>query len=213
MATLKSNVLTTLDEAKVFLKIPSAELSLDDLVITMINLASDRIERFCNRKFIKQTHTEFKDGNRVKRILLHQWPVNSVTTLHIDSRRVFGSSTLVDSSDYDLDFDEKGEGIGVVLFDQIFPRGTRNVKIVYDAGYIDPATSEISLPGDVRGACLFLVQYYFQHQQQADIHQASKTKGDETVTINLDMPEFVQSMLVDYQRCEIVGDDQALRNF
>ena len=212
-STLVANALTTLGEAKKFVKIPISETSQDDLMRTIINLASDRIQTFCNRKFIEETHTEFRDGNRTRRILLNQWPVQSITSLHIDGRREFGASSLVDATNYAIDEDESSDGVGVILFDRFFARGHRNIKIVYVAGYESPSTSELALPSDIQGACLYLVQYYFLHQQQEDIHQASKSKGDETVGINLDIPPFVQAMVEDRRRNEFLGFDSPTRNF
>lgn len=207
---LATNALTTLAETKEFVKEQTTDN--DSIIRLLINAASDRIETFLNRKLIKTVYTEFKDGHRNNRYLLNNWPVNSITDIFVDSQRAFAAGTALDSGNFAIDFDEKGEGIGIVRFDGIFPAATRNVKIVYDAGYLDPATSELDLPNEIRLACVYMVQYYFKRQGNEDIVQASKSKGDETVGLNNDMPPFVQNLLKDHVRLEFLGNETATRN-
>lgn len=58
-------------------------------------------ESYCNRKFCKQTVTEFYDGNGTHDLVLRNVPIVSITNLWEDIDRSFGaSSLLVDGTDF-----------------------------------------------------------------------------------------------------------------
>jgi len=71
------------------------------------------------------------DGNGRTKMLLPNFPINSITHLYIDNLRVFGAETEVDTDDYAF---YAKEGILVYPF-WVFPEGILNVRIEHDAGF------------------------------------------------------------------------------
>ena len=205
---LNANALIELAPTKIYLGIPASETSQDDLVEGFINECSSLIENYCNRQFREVTHTERFDGVSVTEILLNHWPVSSITSIHVDSKRDFTVDTLVDSSNYELFQDEKGESIVVQRFDQAFPRGNKNVKIIYTAGY--SAFSDV--PADIQLACKITIAYYYEQQQQKNWTFSNKQKGDENITLVQGIPESAIVILDNYKRVEMVGPVEPVRN-
>jgi len=205
---LNPNALLELAPAKIYLGIPLAELSQDDLIEGFINECSTLIENYCNRQFRQVTHTERFDGVSVTEILMNQWPISSITSVHVDSKRAFGVDTLVDPSNYELFQDERGESILVQRFDQAFPRGNKNVKIIYTAGY----SAFADVPSDIQLATKITVAFYYQQQQQKNWSYSNKQKADENITLVQGIPESAVLILENYKRVEMVGPVEPVRN-
>lgn len=79
-----------------------------------------------------QSYTEYYDGNGKDSLIVKHFPIRSVTTIHIDTDRSFGASTLVDSNDIiDTKFDS-----GIIQLDGLlFTWGKKSIKVVYTAGW------------------------------------------------------------------------------
>ncbi len=135
----------------------------DAFLNKVIGWASGMIESACNRKFGEATYTEYYNGDEWRspsgysrdRLILKQYPVISVTSLHDDTNGDFGSGTLIDTSDYEV---VKNCGF-IVLKTKRFVSGVGNIKVAYDAGYKLPGGSGDGddLPTDIELACLELV--------------------------------------------------------
>ena len=81
------------------------------------------------------TYTLYLDGDGSKYLQLPITPVVSVTSLHVDIDRKYGSDRLVDSGDYELFGDE---GLVLLKVDSTqgeWDRGKRTVKAVVVAGF------------------------------------------------------------------------------
>ncbi len=193
--------LTDLAAAKEHLGIPATNVDFDDVVQRFINAATGKIETFCDRKFIRRSHIEYQDGFANDRILLAQWPADKPTELWIDPTGEFTDTQYQLAVDkYELDLSARGEGIGVVLTGscKLFPKGRRNIKAVYTAGYADIA----SLPAEIEDACLWTVEFLYSMRNDRRIGVASKGKNQENSTFSGDLPEFVQKTLEAYKRTE-----------
>lgn len=202
--TLSPYAMTTLDAAKEHLGIPGANTTYDDIVTRYINASSGRIESYCDRKFIQRSFTEYQGGIANDRILLGQWPANKPTELWIDSTGLFtDADKQLDTGAYELDFSARGEGIGVVLTGgagchQLFPRGRRNIKIVYTAGYADLD----ALPDELEDACLWGMEFLYDMRNDRRIGTATKSKNQETITYYEDLPKIITQILDNYRRVE-----------
>lgn len=199
MAILNANALVSLESLKEYLKIPVATTSSDDLLKTFINEISALIENYCNRKFIAQTYTEIKDGGGTRELFFFQWPVTSITSLHIDPSRVFDSSTLIDSSDYAMETNEAGENYSLVYYKGTFPLGKHIIKLIYTAGYADIA----SVPADLQLATKRTIAFYWKQQQNQDFTETNKSKGDENITLIQGIPENAIQILEYYKRLDM----------
>ncbi len=201
---LDQYALVTLDEAKGFVKVPLSETGDDSLLENFINECTHLIESYCNRKFKEREFTDQVTGSGTKDLIPRQFPVISITELYDDTSRAF--ATPIDSANYMIAKNEKGEGYAVERFDAYFARGQRNVKLVYQAGYA-------SIPYDIQLACKVCVAYYYFKQQQEDWTTATKSKGDEDITLIQGIPESATTVLDKYVRMEILGEDEPVRNY
>lgn len=116
-----------------------------DYANTLINFASDFIQNYCNRKFIKNTYTsEEYDGNGALDLYLKNFPIISVTS--IDQW-----DTFTDSSEYT--FTVNTEYLiysveGYIYMRGGWYRGRKNFQITYVAGYLIA-----DVPYDLKKAC------------------------------------------------------------
>lgn len=183
--------LTTKANVKEYLSITGT--SDDDFIDNLIARASEAIENYCKRKFNSETLTEYYDGKGSNRIVLDRRPVISITSIHDDTDREYGSATLVAASDYVLYEDR-----GIVEYDAsertftstkaYFADGQKNVKVVYVAGYS-------TIPTDVEQACIMLVALlYNRGEQRADGIKTEAQAGTYNVAYvgTLMIPEIKQ---------------------
>ena len=199
---LNSNALVTLNTTKEFVGVPLSETSMDTLLENFINAASERCERYTNRKFTDTLYTEYRDGSRTIELLLHQWPVTSITELNPDPDRKWLAATALDSSVIQIFQDQNLEGIGVRRTDgAIFPRGPGIIKIQYNAGY-----TAFAAPSDLQEACKIAVAYWFNKNQNREYSTSTKSKGDEDVSILQGLPADAREILEDYKRLEVPGE-------
>ena len=196
---LKSNALTTLIQAKEFLKIPLAELSQDGLIELLINSASETLERETNRVLAAVDLVEFQDGRRQNSISLNEYPVISVSELKTDPYNAFPASTIIPADDYFFDDD------GITLKNSVFSKGFKNIKISYRAGF------EV-IPSDIELACLWLVFWQNRIRQSDDIGRNNKSKDGESTSYSQTMPQDVRDCIDRYKRLECIVDNRSVRN-
>lgn len=196
--TLSPYALTTLELAKEHLGIQVVNTTFDDLLKRFINEATGRIETYCDRKLKQRTGIiEYQDGFAQNRVLLDQWPAVKPTELWIDSSGEFTDPTKqLAAADYALDVSARGEGVGVVLMKGChFPKGIKNIKLVYDGGYA-------VVPAELEGACLWTVAFLYEMRSERTVGLESKGKNQENTTYRGDLPPFVMSTLDSYKRTE-----------
>jgi len=118
----------------------------DDLIDELIARVEALVENDkCERHLGSSVFTEFYDGDGSEKLLLDNYPIISVTSVHDDDDRVYGVDTLIDADDI-VSYDEEG----ILLYDNgTFTVGHKNIKVVYQAG-LDP------IPNDLKHA---LIQY------------------------------------------------------
>ncbi|MBK9285000.1 MAG: hypothetical protein IPM51_11895 [Sphingobacteriaceae bacterium] len=130
-----------------------ADLDYDNLsamdqakVNSLIEVGSQLIEAYCNRVFTAADFTEYLDGNGHNEIYVKNPPINSITSVTINSNLV----------DYVFPTDELTikPGIGRVNLNldktnslrpfTHFPRGSQNIKVIYN-GAFNPIPAPILL--------------------------------------------------------------------
>lgn len=145
--------LTTLQELKTYLGITST--SEDDRLNAFIAQATAVINNFCVRRLEDANYTEYYEGNNRREFALKQYPVNSITSIHLDSDGYYGhgdnafssDDLLVLGTDYTYNsvtgivYKLSGSWPAVrVAYDQAtqvgqFEHGLGNIKVIYNAGY------------------------------------------------------------------------------
>lgn len=187
--------LATVAEAKVVLKVPSG--STEDAVLEdLINRASAWANRHTGRQLLEADYEEFYDGDGSDELMLNNYPVLEIASVHDDPIREFGaSSLLVEDTDFLVD---AAAGILTGLPGHpVFFRGKRTIKVAYSAGYADDA-----IPHDLKDAVLMIVQHHYKRMYQDQrIGLASETIGDQTFTYSeKDIPAKAQTTLDRYRR-------------
>ena len=130
-----SNALTTKERIKERLGI--TETGWDDFFNRLIISVTARMERMCNRDFTLDTYTdELHDGSDLlgsfRRILIpRNAPVSTVSSISYKAgTNTTPNWTTISADDYDVDYDA-----GLIHFSYPLPRGKRNIRITYTAGW------------------------------------------------------------------------------
>ena len=114
----------------------------------IINAASKTAARITKRRLKAETYTQLYDGNDSESMLLEHYPVNSITSLKIDTSREFGDDTEIESTYYRC---EEGSGI-IRLYNDRFPDKIDCIQVVYNAGYEN-------IPDDLQLAMLEIIKF------------------------------------------------------
>ena len=168
MALDTDNALTTLDDVKTWCGVNTTEY--DTLLTDYINAVSWQFNTYTNRKLKARDITAQYDGDGSNTMVLPEYPVNSITSIHIDTDREFTSDTEVT----DYVFHENGL---VTLDSNYFNTTVKANKIVYNAGYD-------TIPYDLVMACKDQVKWLFRRHRnnQEGIHTETSLNGNTTVT-------------------------------
>lgn len=154
--------LTSLAHLREYLKKETADTEDDTFLQDIITRMSADIEKKCGRTFIATTHTEYYKGDGKDRLLTRQFPINSVTSIHVDEDRLWASDTALDSDDITISDDVPG--LIILNGDYFDLSNVENVKVVYNAGYA-------TIPYDLESACIKLcaIEYIEARRLNASI--------------------------------------------
>lgn len=137
-------------------------------------------------------YTEFLDGPdavHADLLRLGRWPLTAVTTIHDDPERVYGATTLVAATDYELDGRH-----GLVILTTSSVQGAwstsyRAIKAVYTAGH-----AIATMPTDIKLAARLAVSHYFRLRHQAG-HSSISQQGGSTSIRPETLPDSVRELL------------------
>ena len=137
--------------------------------------------------FESATYTHYFDGDGGEALYLRGQPASSITSVHVDVDRAYGSSALVDSGDYELFGSE-----GLVLLKSTssqgaFTSGFRSVKVVYAAGYS-------STPAPIIHACGMQVAHWYRNRDNIGYQTVSQQGGSIRVDGLGLLPEVMQAL-------------------
>jgi uncharacterized phiE125 gp8 family phage protein len=129
--------LTSLAKLKSYLNISAT--TWDTFLESCVDAATGQAELYTNRKLKGRAYSYLTDadsddaiidGNGLDRIQAPQYPINSVTTLRIDTSEIDARGSVFNRG-YVLD---KNAGI-IHLAGYLFTEGLRNIELVYTAGF------------------------------------------------------------------------------
>jgi uncharacterized phiE125 gp8 family phage protein len=152
----------SLAEAKLHLKIETADTADDTLVTYLIKAARENAEEYTRRSFIETTwerrmDTFFDDGQDGV-ILLKKNPVKSITSIkYLD---VNGVEQTLSTAYYNLLTGEEPHRIEP-SYDHSWPahrEDAQRIKIVFKAGYA-------SVPDSIKSAILLIVAHLYEHRE------------------------------------------------
>ena len=188
----------TIEEVELYLQTdlqidnPSVTRQDRELIEFLIPRKSDYIDRYCNRVngFYTENYVELISGNNTSKILLENYPVNSISNLYIGVTLDPGT-TAIDIANYS--FKEYGE----VYYKYGFAKGYENIQANYNSGYAD----KDSLPLDLNLVCIQLVVQAFNNTKR-DNNVKQIKEGDQSVTFfdKTQLSSEQQELLDTYKR-------------
>lgn len=63
------------------------------MYLGLLTAAESAVKRICGRQFVRQTVTEFLDGNGLQAVSLRETPVQSITSVYLDTSGYYGQGT------------------------------------------------------------------------------------------------------------------------
>ena len=171
--------LFTLSQLKLWLKIPDADTTQDDVLNLLGQGASDYCEDRIGEQFLTRTYTVTRDGKGTSRLLRLPRPIQSVTSLTIDG-------VLIDPSQYVVDPDA---GKITLLCGQ-FTCGAGNVVAVLVAGY-----DAGKVPGNVVAAALDLAKSHYEEWTNGAISVSSISIGPASTVIRPGLNPRIEKFL------------------
>jgi len=165
------------------------------LVQSLITKASYWANNYTGRILAQQTFTEYYDGDGTTILFLNNYPIDSITTVHQDSDRTFGTDTLVDSGDYFTYADNRkliGDGV-------YWERGLQTIKVVYVAGYAIG-----SIPEDIVNAVTMLVDFWLKEYASHRFGVNSTGTDTNTISYEKNIPVEIKGLLNPYKMMVIL---------
>jgi len=161
----------------------------EDAIQRLITAASLWANKYTDRLLKARDLTEQYDGDNTTILFLRNYPINSITSIHQDSDRVFGVDTLVDPVNYVYSANSrKLTGVGVVWY-----FGVQTIQAILNAGYV-------GVPEDLENAVLELIDFW---NQSFDAHRFGVNSvgvGDRRIAYELGIPKQVKEMLDSFRK-------------
>jgi hypothetical protein len=143
----------TLEDLKQHLEINSDDD--DELLEIYCNSVSDFVKNYLKRNITEQEITEYFDGDYLAGdIVLKEFPVNSLTSLQYRN----GSLSTSEWADFNSNYYFLDDENGIITIDEGIPDGRMNVKVVYEAGYVET-------PEPIRLACMKLASKVYKKKR------------------------------------------------
>jgi hypothetical protein len=143
------------------------------------------------------THTEYYDGKRESaifdRLYLGWNPVTSVTSLHDDTAREYGSDTLLDEDDDYVVLDS-----GPQLDGFTFNKGWRNIKIVYQGGF-----TNATRPDALVIAMLRAMSYLWNRRKAEHISSDNVQEINLARSFIIELPMDIKNGFGNYRRLTV----------
>jgi hypothetical protein len=163
----------------------------------LIAAASTAVEDHCGRTFASAATTESLDGPGLSRVWLSRRPVVSILSVTVN-----GETLGADDYDFDPATGElyRGDGRTDPRHVQGFPRGRRNVTVVYTAGYA-------TVPAPVKRATILVAKTLADQTQFTQTLQTEQL-GDYRAVLNTtvqraELPMSAVALLAPYVQDDV----------
>jgi len=131
-------MLTSVQNLKDYLGIPSAETGKDGVLELIIKGASAFFETETRRKYDVEQYIEKQNGDNSQKLILSQFPIIYVREIKVDGSVI----SLADEPTLDINYQN-----GILTRERGWPSGFRNIEVTYTSGFILPDESGESGPG------------------------------------------------------------------
>ena len=183
MPTIRTDALTTLARAKMFLSISGD--TYDGILTMLINQVTGYLESYLKRPIKQATYThELYNGTGTNKLILKTYPVASITSIEErNSPDNVDEWTTINSQYYQVDLDN-----GVVTYTAgRFIETPNRYRITYIAGYLIDFNNEANsslhtLPQELEYVCHKLISAVFNTRKGEGI--TSQKVGDISVVYN-----------------------------
>lgn len=159
------------------------DYSKDKLLERNINSVSEMVSKYCNRNFIADTYSEFYKGSGRQKLILNQYPINTITSVKVDSASLTAGTDYVTSDQTYLDQGIIFKNAGWTWYGYLtglvgeLTAPVDNIEVVYSAGYtLEPETSR-TLPWELEDAVISMVENMYNEQQNGTVGIKQITQG------------------------------------
>ncbi len=159
------------------------DYSKDRFLERHINSVSGMVSKYCNRKFIADTYSEFYKGSGRQRLILNQYPINKITSVKVDSAALTAGTDYVTADatylEHGIIFKENGwtwYGYLTGLVGEL-TAPVDNIGVVYSAGYTLEPESSRNFPWDLEDAVVSMVADLYTEQQDGTVGLKRLTQG------------------------------------
>jgi hypothetical protein len=182
--------LTTIERCKTQLE--NYDGKRDAILSQIIIDVSASAEQFMRRHAEAISRTEYFDVCPGRRTFqLRGYPVTSVTTIHSDASRSYGSDTLISSADYALQSE-----IGMIDFVEAQPEvGVRSVKVVYVGGMAATTAAFVTAFPEIEKAVRIQCIEEFRRNSSFGSNATSVGGGSVSYTGQVDFLDYVKAIL------------------
>lgn len=165
---IHSYALTTVAKLRIFLR--GAGDGEGELLELLINMTTDFIETYCDRRFASTVYTDEEyDGTGMRDLLLNNYPIISVTRLQLNN----AADNSDDWEDVDVeDYFKYDSFANFKLAASRFLKAPQRYRVTYTAGYA-------TIPSDLEWACLKLCANAYRSGLAEGVK--SEKLGDHTI--------------------------------
>jgi len=166
------------------------DYSKDMLLERNINSVSGMVSKYCNRKFIADTYTEYYKGSGRQKLVLNQYPINTITSVAVNSAALTAGTDYVTADQTYLDqgiiFKNNGwtwYGYLTGLVGEL-TAPIDNIEVVYSAGYTLEPEAPRTLPWDIEQVVIDMVADVYGMQQDGTVGLKQLVQGKLSYTFN-----------------------------
>lgn len=179
--------LVTLEDVRPWVLKESTLSSDDTLLQSLIDAASALVVNFVNRDLVTTTYSEIYDGKGQRRLILRNYPIQTVESLLVDGVNVIAAPNQLAGGYVFNTTSVAFRGFGT------FSCGIQNVLVGYTAGYD-------TVPDDIKWAVIELVGYKYKSRDRIGVVSHSNQNLTTDTYMVSDMPASVRSALNPYRR-------------
>lgn len=177
--------LTTLEKVKEFIGLKQPQTEADALLTRMIDAASAFIENWLERKVLRHSVVEYRDGNGKSELVLKEPDIRLISKVLVNGR------AIPESSDFH-GYGYRWADWWLILQGDCFTHGRKNIQIEYEAGFD-------VVPSDIEQAVIDLVTLRFKEKDRIGIQ--SKTLANETISFFIgELTPSARATLQQYKR-------------
>jgi len=182
--------LVSKDTVKLFLDIALTDTNYDSLIITLIQLVSDRIQLFLNRELAAIERIDYFEAGR-RKYYVSAYPILNPTTLTV----ALDTNIQTNNEEYFV-----REDVGLIEFEfktcYVEPK---EIKITYIGGYTE-TLGVLNVPDALKYACLLQTAFVFRRRKDIGMNSISMPDGSMATMFSGDLLPEVKNVLKGFRK-------------